>query len=302
MKNYVALFLFVISFVHAQEPLHFCTASDSRYFNCLINLIGCLHKHNFDQIGTIAVFDLGMTAEQKEHVSRIAKVSIHDVEKVHPDIITPMQTTHWGKMVPGWYAWKAVIIKQALDMVDCVLYIDAGTTIYKPLDDLFKHIRHAGYFFHNGSPWCIQQETTQYVINKFDLASSEKKWLLDEDIKGLEAGFMGLTRRVYDSFVMPAYQLAHDLRNFADDGSCRGGFGNCRHDIPIFSMIALLNGLTIYHHFKQPCQTLWLDTDEGKIPFHIACNPQDRTSQTHVYCSRMDVSGIQENIQAIRLK
>lgn len=301
-KNYLVLLLCLISASLWAQELNFCTATDARYFNCLLNLIGCLHKHNFNQIGTIAVFDLGMNQEQKNILSQIDKVSTHTVEKVHPDIITPMQTTPWGKMVPGWYAWKAVIIKQMLDMVDCFLYIDAGTTVYKPLDDLFKHIRHAGYFFHNGSPWCIQQETTQYVIRTFKLESPEKKWLLDEHTKGLEAGFMGITRRVRDTFVMPVYELAHDLRNFADDGSCRGGFGNCRHDIPMFSMVALLNGLTIYHHYQEPLKTLWLNTDNGHVPFHIACNPQDCTSATHVYCSRMDVSDIEQNVQAIRFK
>ncbi|BDC34774.1 hypothetical protein Noda2021_07320 [Candidatus Dependentiae bacterium Noda2021] len=304
MKNKL---LFILSFIVftltlQAQPLNFCTASNAHFFNCLMNLIGCLHKHNYQDIGEIAVFDLGLSTEQKDILNAIQKVSIHEIDRVHPDILTPVQTTPWGKMVPGWYAWKAVLVKQALDLFDRVLYIDAGTTVYRPLNDLFDHIDYAGYFLHNGSPWCIKQETTEYVINKFGLNHANKQWLLDESVKGLEAGFWGVTRRVYDTFAMPLYELAHDLNNFADDGTCRGGFGNCRHDIPMFSMIALLNGFTIYHHYQNPRQDLQLLTSKGPITFHIACNPQDRTPNTHVYCSRMDVSQLQQNVQAIHWK
>lgn len=303
MKNKLLLLPFIaFTITSCAQPLYFCTASNAHFFNCLMNLIGCLHKHNYNDMGEIAVFDLGLTPEQKDILNNIQKVSVHDVDRVHPDILTPVQTTPWGKMVPGWYAWKAVVIKQALDLFDRVLYIDAGTTVYRPLNDLFDHIEHAGYFFHNGSPWCIKQETTEHVINKFGLNKEDKKWLLDESIKGLEAGFVGVTRRVYESFAMPLYELAHDLKNFADDGTCRGGFGNCRHDIPMFSMVALLNGYTIYHHYQNPRQDLQLPTSRGTITFHIACNPQDRTPNTHVYCSRMDVSQLHHNVQAIHWK
>lgn len=271
------------------EPFYFVTAANAGYFDALLNLLGGIHKHNFDQLGEIAVFDLGLTQEQRTTLKKIQKVQLYDVERVHEDILRPFNTRTWGKPVPGWYAWKPVIIKQALDMFPTILYIDAGTTVYKPLDDLFAHIKQHGYFLHNGSPWHLAKETTQHVINAFDLHSPEKKWLLEPHICGLEAGFMGLTRNVYDSFVKPMYELAkYHFDYFADDGTAPGGLGNSRHDLTLFSIYALLNGMHIYHHFEKPRDDMFLETKKGRVPFHIACNPEDRTNHTHIYASRLD--------------
>jgi len=273
-----------------ENKFYFVTAANAGYFDALINMIGSLHATNYERIGQIAVFDLGMTEDQRNTLSKIEKLSIHAVDIVNPDLLKPFNTRAWGKPVPGWYAWKPVIIKQALDMFPCVLYIDAGTTVYRPLDDLFDHIKKHGYFLHNGCSWHVARMTTDYVKSRFDLYNDARKWVLGESVYGLEAGFMGLTARVYEKFVMPMYQLAkHDLRAFVDDGTCVGGFGNSRHDLTLFSLCALLNNMHIYHHFEKPLQDMMLDTFQGQKPFHIACNPWDRTERTHIYASRFDV-------------
>ncbi len=281
-----------------------CTASDQQYYPCLVNLIGSLHKHNFDDIADIAVFDLGLADYQKEQLATVAHLSIHEIEKTHPDLLTRFNTRTWGKPVPGWYAWKAVVVKQAFDLFgpdSVLLYIDAGTTILNDLTVLFAHIQDHGYFFHNGSPWDLNRETTQFVKESFDLYHPSRRWLLDPSVKGLEAGFMGLTARVYETFVMPMYELTKDLRYFADDGSCLGGFGNSRHDIPLFSLYALFNGYKIHHHFEKPRDSMYLDICGQPFPFHIACNPEDRIAQTNVYCARFDVNPAQY-MPFIRLK
>src|SRR5439155_21284257 len=50
---------------------YFCTAADSSYFTHLLNLIGSIHKISFDQLGEIAVFDLGLHQEQVEELNKI---------------------------------------------------------------------------------------------------------------------------------------------------------------------------------------------------------------------------------------
>lgn len=288
------IFLFSPLISHTQKnPVYICTASDEHYFPCLVNLIGSIHKNNFNEIEQIAVFNLGLTQAQLEYLSSIEKLAVYSIELTHPDLLTRFNTRPWGKPVPGWYAWKPVILKQAFDLFGfdaTIFWIDAGTTIYRDLSPLFAYTQQHGYFFHNGSPWPLNKETTQFVKNAFDLYSDKNIWMLADNQQGLEAGLMGVTRKVYETIVKPMYELTKDLRYFADDGSCPGGFGNSRHDIGLFSIHAFLHGYQIFQHFAQPRDLFYLDIEGELVPFHIACNPEDRIPETHIYCARFDVN------------
>lgn len=282
-----------ISQVHALNPVYICTASDEHYFPCLINLVGSLHQQNFNEINEIAVFDLGLNPSQRQYLSSIQNLHVYEIEITSPDLLKRFNTRTWGKPVPGWYAWKAVVLKQAFDLYpedSIVLWIDAGSTILANLLPLFYYIQEHGYFFHDGSPWPMRRQTTQFVINAFGLKNSPHSWIISEETSGMEAGFMGITKKIYDTFIYPMYKLTFDLRYFADDGTCPNGFGECRHDQTLFSIFALTNNYRIFHHFKNPTQMLSLDIDGKLYPFHIACNPEDRIPQTTVYRARFDVN------------
>lgn len=285
-----------------KNQVYICTASDEQYYPCLINLIGSLHKHNYDEICHIAVFDLGLAEYQKEQLANVAHLSVYKIEETHPHMLTRYNTRPWGKPVPGWYTWKPVILKQAFDLFgfdSVILYVDAGTTILNNLSTLFEYIKQNGYFFHNGADWQMKKQTTQFTITNMNLNDPSRLRILDQF--GLESGFMGVTTRVYEDFVVPAYELSKDIRFFEDDGTCPGGFGNYRHDQTIFSLFALLNGYKIHHHFEQPRNLMYLDIAGLQCPFHIACIPQARTPQTNVYCARFDVNPA-EYVPFIRLK
>jgi len=302
MKKIKNLFLFfVLVFCTHSYAMYFCTAANSDYFFHLINLIGSIHKTNFDNLSEITVFDLGLTENQKKYLTHIHKLRLLPVELTHPGLLTPYATRSWGKPVPGCYAWKPVIIKQALELYPLVVYIDAGTTVLQPLDNLFKYIQEKNYFFHNGSDWCLRKETTQYVIDHFKLNTLENRWLLDDNTFGLEAGLMGITRALWDDFIFPMYELTKNLDYFVDDGTVPGGFGNSRHDLTLFSIFALKNNYTIHHHFKDPHDPCWLETSRGTIPLYIACVPEGVTSFTSIYCSRHDLNSLSEYIKYIRV-
>jgi hypothetical protein len=125
-------------------PQYYCTASDAKYFPHLVQLIGSIHYSNYNDLGEILVFDLGMPAQQIAFLKTIEKVSIRSVELVHPNLLKPVFAG--TKFVPGWYAWKPVVIKQTLDIHPYCLWVDAGTTIFKPLNHLFEYINQTGYF------------------------------------------------------------------------------------------------------------------------------------------------------------
>lgn len=244
------------------EPMVIVTACDHTYFKQLLNLIGSIHRVNFNELEEIAVYDIGLSTDQKEQIARMQKVNLYQVEMTNPELLTPKVMDNQGKMVPGLYAWKPVVIKQALDRHEVILYLDSGNTVLNPLNDLFKHIRQNGYFlisvYHS-----IRWGTITYVIHQLDLGSVERRHILDKT--SISANIIGCSRQVYDSFVKPVYEHTKDMRFFTDDGSA-GGFGRCRYDQTLWSVYAYLNDMTV----KAP-SWMALQVDGRDIPFHSNC-------------------------------
>ncbi|HEV2600944.1 MAG TPA: hypothetical protein VGT41_01470 [Candidatus Babeliales bacterium] len=253
IRIFVAVFC-ITSPIHAQGdyiPLYFCMASDGSYYEHLTNAIGSVHRYNYDQLEQIAVFDLGLTQEQRNELDSFFKVTVYDLEMTHPDLLKKFSAREGKRNVPGWYAWKPVVIKQALDLFPYVLYMDAGLAIRRPLDDLFMHIQQKGYFL-SSSARTVKWMSTDYVIKKFELDQPPRDQILHK--KGMLAGLVGITRDLYDDFIMPLYELSKDLRNFAEDGSTK----TARHDQPLFSLYAHLLHLDIF-----PIRERWLQTAQG---------------------------------------
>lgn len=277
---------------YSKQNLVICTATDSHYFNHLLNLIGSIHRVNFNDLDTIIVYDLGMSKEQLKYLSMVKKLVVSDIELTHPDLLTPFVINNLGKVVPGWYAWKPVIMKQTLDQYPTILYLDSGLTVLRPLNELFSHIEQNGYFFmsvlHN-----IRWSCTKFVINAFNLESSERKYILADDTLSISANFIGCSKKLGDNLILPMYQLTKDLRYFADDGTTCDGFGTCRHDQTLWSIHAHLLGLEV----KLPGWTN-LRIDGKDVPFHSHWKPEEINSETTIYQSRWDytMSSLHRNL------
>ena len=288
------------------EYQFYCTASDSRYFNHVLNLIGSIHEHSFNSLGEIAVFDLGMTPEQIAHLQRIAKVSVHNIELTHPDLLTYYNTNDAGRSAPGWYAWKFVVLKQALEMYPYVLWVDSGTTVLKPLNDLFKYIQHSGYFlstmgdekFYNQISHPIKWGTTEYVKRHFNLISSDKKWVLERE--PLLSGIIGVARKSMDYFVKPLYEMTRHLRLFEDDGTTPNGFGTGRHDQTILSIYAYLHGLTVHQNDHTQEHPILLQLNNAYKDLYITWHGGYVNDHTSLYSSRRDMSNYDHYVSCIR--
>lgn len=269
--------------------MYFCTASDSKFYPHTLNLIGSIHKHDFEKIGEIAVFDLGLSSTQKAQLALIQKVRLFSIEQVHPDLLKQFNTRTSGKPVPGWYAWKPVAIKQALELYPLVLWIDAGTTILRSLEPLFAHITQHGYFFHNGSDCPIAAQLTKTARTLLGLEQEEYRWILNPQTRGVEAGLMGFSKAVTNTFVQELYKLAHSIEVFADDGSAPDGFGGARHDTSVYSVMVNKYGYRIHQHGTSPAQTISLRIHEKDIEYYITYEKSCITNQTSIYISRHDV-------------
>lgn len=313
MKNRIIfllslLIIFSFNITKSYTDLYFCTASDFKYFDNLLNLVGSIHKTNFEHLKEIAVFDLGLTEKQLFELSKIQKLNVYKIEKVHPDIIKPFTITGFGKVVPGWYAWKPVAIKQALDMFPYVLWIDAGTTVLKPLNNLFRYIKQNGYFLStigdnilNGEfVHSIKWQTKRSLIEKFELNRPHRKWILNQE--AINASLIGVSKKAIDEFIKPLYELAKDIKNYEDDGTTPEGFGTARHDQALLALLAYTKGLKILRlDFTQTCP-IYLNINAREIPFNITWNRSYVCDKTDIYCSRLDLSNLSHYLGCIKYK
>lgn len=289
VKSYLIIIaLFLCSIINAERiPMYFCTAADTHYFKILVNLIGSIHKTNFDDLEEIAVFDIGLTRMEKLKLARMAKVNVYDIEKVHPDILKPIET-HPNKRVPGSYAWKPVIMKQCAEKFPYFLYVDAGTTVLHSLRDVFKHIIQKGYFVLDVGPWSIRWQSTKRVVDYFDLATNDRQWILESNTHAIDAGLQGISKLYYESYLLPMYDLVqHRFELFIDDGTTPNGFGTCRHDQTLFSIFTrLLKFDILLHDTDGTNQQTLLSSDGNIVPIHITWNPTWVTDKTVIFRSR----------------
>lgn len=306
-NNKLFLIILLISLPCHAIDMYFCTASNSKYFNNLMNLIGSLHKTNFEHLKEIAVFDIGLNQEQINKIESIEKTKIYKVELTHPDLLQEF-TTVAGKTVPGWYAWKPVAIKQALDMYPYVIWIDAGTTVLKPLDNLFKYIKRHGYFLStvgdnitNGKfDHDIRWQTKRALVDKFQLNTPQKQWILSQE--AINASLIGVHKTHVGDFITPLYQMAKDLKNYEDDGTTPNGFGTARHDQSILALLAYTRGLKILRlDHTQDCP-MYLNVNGAEVPFYITWNGSFVDHRTDIYCSRLDLSNINHYLTFIKYK
>jgi hypothetical protein len=242
------LTLWVGGALFAEPKLNFATATDSEHYTWTLNLIGSIHHFHDEQLGEIAIFDLGLTPEQRQKLNTLSAATVYDVEKTNPVIFEKFKVDGKGKIARGWYSWKPVAIKQALEKFDDFFYIDSGIELHKPMDLLFAHLRENGHFFVDCGH-SVGRMTIQPLVQKFGLNEADKRWVLDQE--GLSAGFQGLTRPLYTTYALPLYKLSSEIANFQDDGSCPKGFGWARHDQTLFSIQAHLLGLKVHERGRR---------------------------------------------------
>lgn len=282
-------------------PMYFCTAADDVHYYALLNLIGSIHRYNFNELEEFAIFNLGLKEEQIKEINNIQKVKIYNVEKTNPLITEPLYNSP-GRWIRGLFSWKPVVIKQALQLFPYVLYVDAGTTFLKPINNLFKHIKENNYFI----PDCghsIRWMTTQYIVKKMLLQTPERNWLLNDDTLGIDAGFLGVTKNIEKDFIDPVYEFSKEIQNFVDDGTCPEGWGTGRHDQTLFSLRAQELKLTLSKHDRD-AEECFLHFENHKEPFHITHQGHRVKPETYVFRCRRNVPQniFDENIKYIKTK
>lgn len=248
------------------DKIRIVTAADSVYFTRLLALIGSIIRYHNPKDFSIAVYDIGLQADQLRTLSKIAWVEVFNPEKVNPFVTTLLKKHEKGdkSAVPGLYSWKPVALKMELDKYPQVFYMDAGTVVCSSLRPLWEHIKNVGYFFVGCNT--ISYQTTKYVIEKIHVSTETL------GKQALNAGLMGISESVRHSFFLPAYVMAKDIELFRDDGSASGGDCAGRHDQALFGIIASNSGLYVHPTGDH----LELITDSGTAIHSIVADDQSR--------------------------
>ena len=287
-------------------PQYYCTAACKDYYDRVLNLIGSIHRHNFDNVIEIAVFDLGLNSNQIEILQKIAKVHVYSsIREDYPSLlnryIPPDASSHFGwQWKPGWYAWKPIAIHEVLQKFPYVLWLDAGCTIQRSLDNLFRYIDQDGYFLATigddlfSDRFIIDDEgnqhlapihplglgTTQFVKEQFDLENPQNAWMLDQEF--VMATLLGVAKRSELLFLNEWHALTQDIRNFADDGTTPDGWGTARHDQTLLSILALRNNLKIFPLDSVQGTAINLDLQGDKHPLYMAWRSGLIGKNTHI--------------------
>ena len=125
-----------------ERPL-LITAASERYVKrrMLDNLIGSLHF--WEPSSTIVVYDLGFTPESRSKVLRWRDVELRDLA---PAVKRVLNETPPHTLEPSSYAFKALVIQDALLTARSVLWIDANCELRRPLDEVFYQLYNTGHF------------------------------------------------------------------------------------------------------------------------------------------------------------
>jgi hypothetical protein len=296
MKIQFFLIIFFTVNMLSFQPFYFCTGCNTAYYNQALNLIGSIHASNFYKLGKIAVFDLGLTPAQVKHLNSIAKVHVYKF---------PGDRTLLDNL--RWFMWKPIIIKKALEIFPIILYLDAGTTVLKPLDDLFSYIQEKDYFICtigneklNGI-WRhpIKWGTTQFVHNQFDLDNPEKKWVLEQEF--VMGGIIGLNRAGFDVVLRTLCDLTHDQRYYKSELDAQGIYKG-RHDQTLLSIHAYLKSLIIHKQDYMQVHPMQLQLSNKLAQFTITWHSDYVSQDTHIYSSRRDIKNFSYYISRIKYK
>lgn len=267
--------LFFINLFTYSKDIVVVTACSNNYYKHLINFIGSLHKTNFDNLEKILVFDIGLQNSQKRFLSKLKKVELKQVDLVNKQICKNQKITKTGYKI-GAYAWKPVVIKQALDEYENIFYMDSGTIVLNSLMHIWNYIKEHGFFAMVVHDHYLNECTTDRVKKFFNLDSD----ILNKHY--LAAGHQGLSRKYYNNYVLPMYNLAKEnFELFLDDGTCPKGFGAARHDQVLFSIFAYKNNMPI-----QPLGWMNLNIGDQIKRVHMHWNKKALNPQTVIWQSR----------------
>lgn len=197
---------------------------NSKFFKAGISLISSIHRHSFDTVDEMVIYDLGLTAREIRYLNRCEKVRV----TLYPDLV---KTFFPGFMEPGNFAWKPFVIKDAgRKEGDLLCYLDAGIVALKDLKIIYDLIDAEEIFLVQDSQ-LNRNWTTPEAFKLMNASAAE--------IAGQQlcAGILGYkVGGKYQGMIDQAYHYAQNEVIICGDRRKH------RHDQSIYSVLAIRYG------------------------------------------------------------
>lgn len=161
------------------------TSASNKFFPNLLNLIGSI-KQNYPNHPPILVWDLGLFPTFQAELAGIGGVIVVPI---------PPFISFWRKC----YTWKTYIFTKPF--TDISLYLDAGTQILKPLDEVFTQIEKDGYLAVSQGQSCYLFVPKEYLTT---LSMDEDN--LQKEV--VTAGIFGFSR--HHAGIQKVIKATHD--------------------------------------------------------------------------------------------
>lgn len=191
------------------------TGASARYGWWLLNMLGSVQRNAGDAFDRIVAFDLGLTPMQRRLLGAVDGVDVRTVPPFVP---------HWREG-RTWKTWIWTHVDG-----DTIVWLDAGLTVLRPLDELLRQIDAHGYFVvAQGHPLADSVPSAYYDLFDFprDLGGRD----------AIAAGIVGYTRGgEFDAQVLrPTFDAAAagHSRGFSPDEVKKLNVGLDRTDEPI---------------------------------------------------------------------
>lgn len=162
MRSRMMLMSFLLLWQKVEGDFVFVTGADSSHFKTVKQFLRSFF--NYEKESTVLFYDLGLSDEESR-----------ELKKEFPDVIFKIfDYSQYPKYFnihvnAGEYAWKPVIFWNTLQEYKCkVMWMDAGTLIKAPLENLKKYISMMGYFW-NYSPDTIEDWTHEKTLAYLDV-------------------------------------------------------------------------------------------------------------------------------------
>ncbi|XP_013409229.1 uncharacterized protein LOC106172863 [Lingula anatina] len=207
------------------------TGASDGYFGGLRNLVGSIHF--WEPRTNIVVYDLGLANFQKRLISQWCWTTLLSFDFAqYPAHVSVLKE----------YAWKPVIMKDAVDKYGKILWIDAGSDVRGPLKKIDKYLSQDGHFLVQGQ----DEDMTLFSHNAtFKYFSSSKEEFLKKP--SYSGNLQGWVRgsRAYIDILLPLKACALTPECITPPGSM---LFNHRYDQTALSILAYKSGLPITPH------------------------------------------------------
>ncbi|XP_013421926.1 uncharacterized protein LOC106181925 [Lingula anatina] len=209
------------------------TGSDNVYFDGLVNLVGSVHY--WESRRNIVVYNLGLSETQIQRVKswcRTKLVNFHLDSPRYPEHVSYLKK----------FAWKSVVLKDAVDRFGKILWIDAGCDVRGPMSKIDDFLKQDGHFFVQGQDVDMTRLTHFNMFRYFNetMSKFKGKYSFAGGISGWVKGSKAYRR------ILPRWiQCSMDVTCISPLGA---GLANHRYDQSALSVIAYTSGVNITAH------------------------------------------------------